>query len=401
MPWGLFTLWKRTSRSRQASPGRSVRSLLHTPRGRDGTLQSVGGKGGITMEERITPNQDSLDQEMMILQTLVENLPDGIFLKDKESRFIFANQVIADLMGAPGLQALLGKTDHDFYPKEVADIFLKDERVVIETRRSLVNREESDSPSGRLRWLTTKVPVIDSRGQVAGLLGITCNITERHEAEEALRRSEQSYRDLLEQAADGIFLLDENYNFLSANSEFCRMSGYAREELLGLNILATYPAELRDEARARNNRIRSGEKLGFERPFKRKDGSVFTAELSARRRQDGTMQGIARDITERERTESELGLERSLLSNLLENIPDSVDFKDAKSRFIRTSRAHARMFGLRDAKEAIGKTDMEFFSGEHAQAAYQDEQRIVRTGEPLLNVEEKGDMAEPARTRGL
>ena len=69
----------------------------------------------------------------------------------------------------------------------------------------------------------------------------------------------------MEQAADGVFLLDKNYNFLMANSEFCRMSGYRSEELLGLNILDTYPEELRDVARARNDRIKSGEKLRFER----------------------------------------------------------------------------------------------------------------------------------------
>ena len=124
-------------------------------------------------------------------------------------------------MGATDPSALKGKTDHDFYPKEVADAFLADERVVIESRRKLVNREESESRPGKLRWLTTKVPVLDSRGEVAGILGITRNITERHEVEQALRRSEQRYRELVDQSANGIFLLDKNFNFLMANAEFC------------------------------------------------------------------------------------------------------------------------------------------------------------------------------------
>src|SRR5208337_2951374 len=78
-----------------------------------------------------------------------------------------------------------------------------------------------------------------------------------------------------------------------------------------------------------------------------------------------------------------------LLNALMENFPDYIYFKDTQSRFVRTSRAHARMFGLRDANEAIGKADMDFFSEEHTRKAYEDEQRIVRTGEPILNVEEK------------
>jgi PAS domain S-box-containing protein len=234
-----------------------------------------------------------------MLRTLIDNLPDGIFLKDKGSRFIFANQGIAELMGAPDPSALTGKTDHDFYPKEVADVFLADERVVMESRQRLVNREESESMSGKLRWLTTKVPLIDAHGEVTGLLGITRDVTERHEAEEKLRRSEQRYRELLEQAADGIFLRDESGNFLMANAAVCEMLGYTRDELLRLNILDTYPKELRDEGRARQDQINSGERMRFERTMKRKDGSVIPVEMSARRLVDGTLQGIARDITER------------------------------------------------------------------------------------------------------
>ena len=342
------------------------------------------------MEKRTERLKKSLEQERVTLRTLIDNLPDGIFMKDRESRFTFANRVIAEMMGASDPLALTGKTDHDFYSKEVADALLADEQVVIKTHQASINKEESKSPvSGARRVLTTKVPLIDARGEVTGLLGITRDITERHETEERLRRSEQRYRDLLEQAADGIFLLGENYNFLMANAEFCKMSGYMAEELLGLNILDTYPRELRDAAKVRNAQIKAGEKMRFERPMKRKDGSVFPVEMSARKLADGTMQGIAHDITERKHRESELALERSLLGALMESIPDYIYFKDTESRFIRTSKAHARAFGLRDAKEAIGKTDMDFFSKEHARKAYDDEQHIIRTGEPILNVEEK------------
>jgi two-component system cell cycle sensor histidine kinase/response regulator CckA len=89
------------------------------------------------------------------------------------------------------------------------------------------------------------------------------------------------------------------------------------------------------------------------------------------------------------RAESELALERCLLSALMENIPDYVYFKDTESRFIRNSKAHAKIFGLSDASKVIGKTDMNFFSEEHARQAYEDEQRIIRTGQPIVNVEER------------
>jgi diguanylate cyclase (GGDEF)-like protein/PAS domain S-box-containing protein len=77
-----------------------------------------------------------------------------------------------------------------------------------------------------------------------------------------------------------------------------------------------------------------------------------------------------------------------LLDTLMEHIPDQIYFKDTKSRFIRVSRALASRWGLEDPAEAIGKTDFDFFAGEHAQKAFADEQRLLETGDPLVGIEE-------------
>src|SRR5271157_503847 len=349
---------------------------------------------GESVKKRTQRLQSSLEGEGGMLRTLIENLPDGIFMKDRESRFIFANHAIAELMGAPDPSALLGKTDHEFYPREVADAFKADERVVIESCRKLVNREESKSLSGgRLRWLTTKVPVLGSGGEVVGLLGITRNITERHEAEEALRRSEQRYRGLLEEAADGVFLLDENYKFLMANPEFCRMSGYAPEELLRLSILDTYPEELRDAASARNVQIKAGEKVRFERIIRRKDGSALTVEMSARRLGDGTMQGIARDVSERKILAQSLEEERELLLTVINSLPDLVFVKDRQSRFMLVNRSLAQFSGASDPKELIGKSDRDFIPAELADKYVADDRKVLETAQGIINSEESSTFA--------
>ncbi len=94
-------------------------------------------------------------------------------------------------------------------------------------------------------------------------------------------------------------------------------------------------------------------------------------------------------LHEHERVVEALGQEQYLLRTLLEHIPAHVYFKDRESRFIRVSRALARWFGLDDPAQAVGKTDFDFFSEEHARQAFEDEQRIIRTGEPILGLEEK------------
>jgi PAS domain S-box-containing protein len=99
--------------------------------------------------------------------------------------------------------------------------------------------------------------------------------------------------------------------------------------------------------------------------------------------------GIFWDVTEATRAEDALARERDLLSALMDSSLDFIYFKDLQSRFIRTNKAHATAFGLKDPAEVIGKADSDFFTGEHAQAAYDDEQNIIKTGKPLVGIEEK------------
>ncbi len=94
-----------------------------------------------------------------------------------------------------------------------------------------------------------------------------------------------------------------------------------------------------------------------------------------------------------ERTK-ELAHEQFLLRTLLDNVPDSIYFKDLQGRFLRSSRAQTKRFGLSDPAQAIGKTDFDFFSAEHAKEAFTDEQQIIQTGQPLIGVEEDSPLAD-------
>ena len=91
-----------------------------------------------------------------------------------------------------------------------------------------------------------------------------------------------------------------------------------------------------------------------------------------------------RYAVERQRIELALERERELFRTLMEHIPDSIYFKDIQSRFLRISSAQAKLFGFKSTEEAVGKTDFDVFAKEHAQASFEDEQQVIRTGNPLL-----------------
>jgi PAS domain S-box-containing protein len=122
----------------------------------------------------------------------------------------------------------------------------------------------------------------------------------------------------------------------------------------------------------------------------RKDGTEIWGLISGTPIYDRSGELIAGlivfpDITERKQTEQALARERDLLHALMDNIPDIIYFKDRKSRFTRINRAHAQFLGIDDPRQAIGQMDFDFFTPEHAQDAFEDEQKIVRTGRSLVN----------------
>ena len=127
--------------------------------------------------------------ESLLLHTLVENCPFRIYAKDAQSRFIFGNQEVAHIMGVNSAAELLGKTDFDFYPKELATLYFNDEQNLLSSGIPVIAKEEPviDQRNGQAGWtLTTKVHLRDDEGKVLGVLGIGFNITERKQMEQEL-----------------------------------------------------------------------------------------------------------------------------------------------------------------------------------------------------------------------
>jgi len=218
----------------------------------------------------------------------------------------------------------------------------------------------------------------------------------------AIRQNQQFLKALLDSSPDYIYFKDKDSRFLQINAAHARAFGLKDPAAaVGKSDFDFFTEEhARPAYEAEQDIIRTGRPIvGLVEKETRADGRVTwvsTTKLPLRDeagRIIGTF-GISRDITAQKMAEEILEQERSLLNALMDNVPDFIYFKDADSRFIRINAAHARAFELKDPVEAVGKSDFDFFTEEHARPAYEAEREIIRTGRPIVGLVEKETRAD-------
>ena len=257
----------------------------------------------------------ALEGERQILHALIDNVPDFMFVKDTQSKFVVANAQTARALRAGTPKDLVGKTDFDFFPPEMAKAFFEDEQEVLRTGEPLYNREEAalDENGNQIQILTTKVPVRDGQGKITGIAGVGRIITARKQMENALREAEQKFRGIFDNAVIGIFQSTPEGRLLSVNPSMATIFGYdSPEEMVTLitdieNQLYVKSTDRADfKARvATVGGVQSYVCEGF-----RKDGSRIWLSMSVRAIFEDDVpirfEGMCEDITERRAMESQL-----------------------------------------------------------------------------------------------
>ncbi len=159
----------------------------------DAELVDLRSRVAALEQERAALQQqiDALAGECYRFRTLIDHLPDYIFIKDTASRFVVNNRAHIELLGCATQEEVLGKTDFDIFPRELAEQYYADEQMLIRTGHPLIDREEKTiSKTGKRQWLsTTKVPMRNPEGEIIGLAGMSRDITARKEAEAALAQA--------------------------------------------------------------------------------------------------------------------------------------------------------------------------------------------------------------------
>ncbi|HXJ74491.1 MAG TPA: PAS domain S-box protein, partial [Candidatus Dormibacteraeota bacterium] len=250
----------------------------------------------------------------------METLPQNILRKDAQGRFTFANRRFCQSIGRSS-EEIIGKTDFDLFPAELAAKYHRDDLRVMATGENLDTVEAHQGPGGEKLFVhVIKTPLQDASGKVIGIQGIFWDVTQRRRMEDQLaveqsllRQAEEKYRTIYENSVEGIFQTTPDGHFLSANPALARLYGYSTAEEL-ITALTDIEHQLYVDPNRRNEFSRLMRELGavsgFESQVYRRDKSVIWISESARTVNDAAgrfsyYEGIVEDITARKQAELE------------------------------------------------------------------------------------------------
>jgi two-component system, sensor histidine kinase and response regulator len=255
--------------------------------------------------------EEKLRQSEAVHQSLVESLPLNYFRKDRQGIFVEVNSRFCDNIQVTQ-EELLGKTDHDFFPKFEADKYRRDDLQVMNSGVLMEDVEEQTLPDGHITFVQVlKAPVRDASGEVVGVQGIFWDVTERKQAEDARKQADARYRQLVDSSLIGVLVTDDSGALLDANRAFLHMLGYAWDEFLAgkLRWNTLTPKAYRElDDRAFESIAHSGTCPPWEKAFLHKDGREIPVLIGITPilQEQHRYICFVLDITERKRFEREL-----------------------------------------------------------------------------------------------
>jgi len=306
----------------------------------------------VTRPEEMEKQLERIEEEQAIL---LNTVPAMIFWIDKSGKFVRVNEAFARALHKTP-DEIKGKSLFDLYPEELAREYHNDNLHAIKSRAPIRSIEEQvETPDGTMWVRTDKVPYTDENGEISGIIGFSIDITDRKRIEEALRRSQEKYRSMVENINDVIFTLNPQGYFTYISPVIERVSGYRPGDVIGQHFsFFVYqddiPALAADFERTLSGHIEPAEFRAVAR-----DGTMLYLRISSRPLYENGqlvgLTGIMTDITEKKHTEEALKETEENYQLLAENITDIIwtSDLDLNLTYISPSVKHVLGYSVEEA----------------------------------------------------
>ena len=382
-----------------------------------------------------------LSHDNTALLTLVDNLPDSVFVKDIDSNYVIANNSFANLLKVESPDYLVGKSDTELFGAETVKSYVDEDNLILSGKEAYIKRENKSTTISDVKYTNTrKYPLKNKNGNIIGIIGICTDITDQQlahnqlsEKNDAIEKERSLLRTLIDNMPDTIYIKDTEGKFLDANTTQIEITkAKSRENILGKSDFDFYPKDVaemfyKDDKRIidTGESVINKEEIGFDKEGNIKIRSTTKVPFLDDNGNVIGLVGIGRDITQLKENEEKLieqaqnlqevnvlleerqeeinqqseelsdqnnilDSERNLLRTLIDNVPDYIYIKDKNSSFITANKNMLKSFKIDNYEDIIGKSDFDFFPKEMAKKFFSDEQKIITTGKSITNLERTG-----------
>ncbi|MDO9227738.1 MAG: PAS domain S-box protein [Pseudomonadota bacterium] len=368
---------------------------------RDASGQPLRLLGSKTDISELKTAQEAVLRRDRYQRAVLDNFPFLVWLKDKESRYLAVNQPYVDACGLASPEQMVGKSDLDIWPRDLAEAYRADDREVLTSGRGKMVVEPLSATTGK-SWIETYKSPVMLDGEVIGTVGYAHDISERMRVEALLEESEERYRILADNSPEWQYWVGPSATYLYVSPGCEAISGYPPQAFLadaGLMLALVHPQD-RGVWQAHWREISAGlhsqSHAHVELRIVSRSGEVRWIEhqcqaVTGHKENDGGWRGVNRDITERKQAEEAVRESRELLRTVIDESPNIILMKDWDGRFLMANLALAKLYGTRpDA--LVGKSDADFNPNREQVEFFQENIRnILREGETRIVLEASTD----------
>lgn len=337
----------------------------------------------------------ALRESEAVYHSLIESLPLSVLRKDNRGRIQYANSRACKQIGR-SVDELIGKTDFDLFPADLAKKYQADDREVMQSARLHHDVERHQVGDKQIHVEVWKSPVHNARGKVVGIQAMFWDVSHQKDAEHQVEFEKFLLATLLEAVPDSVYFKDADSRFLRLSRSCAEKFGVSDpREVLGKSDADFFSSEharkaLEDERQIMETGKPILAEIEYETYEDGKETWCSTTKVPLKDQKGrviGTI-GISRDVSSQKAAEQNLARERDLLKTIIDNVPDLIYVKDRAGRFRTANAALLKLLKIEDVEGLIGKTDYDFSPPEMACNYVADDQIVMRSGEALLDREE-------------